>query len=150
MAYHYTDSGLDNVWLENGYTIHDTPYGEGISIQNTEELHKVIGEWLISLPKPLTGAELRFIRLEMDMTQKNLAGMLGEEEQTVRRWEKARTKPVRGAADRFTRVLYNQFINGDGSIKALIERLAELDQIDRPNGRFYETEKGWHEHACAA
>ena len=33
MAYHYTESGLRNVWLENGYTVRQTPYGETIAIE---------------------------------------------------------------------------------------------------------------------
>src|SRR5438132_893333 len=64
--YQYKESGLGNVYLVNGYRHHDTPYGKGISIDNTEGLHKAIGRWLISLPKPLNGAELRFFRLEME------------------------------------------------------------------------------------
>ena len=29
--YHYTDGGLRNVWLANGYEIKKTPYGEGVA-----------------------------------------------------------------------------------------------------------------------
>jgi putative transcriptional regulator len=32
MAYHYTECGLDNVYLENGFTVHKTAYGRGVSI----------------------------------------------------------------------------------------------------------------------
>lgn len=135
MAYHYKESGLDNIYLVNGYTIHETPYGEGVSIENVEELHKTIGRWLISLPKKLDGAEFRFLRLEMEMTQRHLAALLGEEEQSVRRWEKARKKSVKGSADRMMRVLYKEYVNGDGSIRAMIDRLAELDNIDRAEAR---------------
>jgi DNA-binding transcriptional regulator YiaG len=69
-----------------------TPYREGISIKDTEGLHKAIGKWLISLPKPLNGAELRFLRLEMDTTQRHRAGIVGATEQTLRLWEKPRKK----------------------------------------------------------
>ena len=89
MVYHYVESGLDNVYLTNGFTVHKTAYGEGVSIQDTEGLHKAIGQWLISVPKPLTGAELRFLRIEMDIIQKNLAAILGTTEQTLRLWEKS-------------------------------------------------------------
>lgn len=150
MAYHYTESGLDNVWLENGFTIHATPYGEGVSIQDTEGLHKVIGQWLVSLPKPLNGAELRFLRLEMDMTQKNLAGILGADEQAVRRWEKSRDKAMNGSADRLLRALYCEYINKGSRIRRMVDRLAELDQIEAPTGRFFETDRGWQPQGCAA
>lgn len=143
MAYHYLDSGLDNVYLENGYEIHKTPYGEGVSIQDTDELHKVIGRWIVSLPKPINGAELRFLRLEMGMTQRDLAAVLGADEQAVRRWERARDKSFNGSADRLLRALYLEYIDGDGPIRALVDRLAELDQIEYADARFTDTKEGW-------
>jgi DNA-binding transcriptional regulator YiaG len=149
MAYHYTESGLDNVWLENGYTKHETAYGVGVSIQDTEGLHRAIGQWIVSLPKPLNGAELRFLRLEMDTTQKNLAGILGADEQAVRRWEKARTKAMNGSADLLLRALYSEYVNKSSRIRRMIDRLAELDQIDAPTGRFCETDHGWQQQTCA-
>ena len=61
MTYHYTDSGLDNVWLEDGYTIENDPdYGEIISIEQVQDLHRFLGRMLVALPRPLNGAEFRF------------------------------------------------------------------------------------------
>ena len=150
MAYHYTDSGLDNVWLENGYTPHKTAYGEGISIQDTAGLHKAIGAWLIEAPKPLNGAELRFIRMEMELTQRDLAGILGSDEQAVRRWEKHRSKPFNGPADRLLRAVYHEYLEGDGSVRRMVDRLAHLDQIDRVDVRFCETKQGWQHREYVA
>jgi DNA-binding transcriptional regulator YiaG len=143
MAYHYTDSGLDNVFLENGYTVHKTPYGEGVSIQDTEGLHRAIGQCLVLTPKALTGAELRFLRLEMELTQRNLAAILGSEEQNVRRWEKARKKEIPGPADRLMRALYSEYIGGDGSVRKIVDRLARLDRAEPTAIRLKETDKGW-------
>ncbi len=36
--YHYTESGLRNVYLKNGYTITKTEYGEAISIKDVAGL----------------------------------------------------------------------------------------------------------------
>jgi putative transcriptional regulator len=143
MAYHYTDSGLDNVYLENGYTIHQTPYGEGVSIENSAGLHKAIGQWLISLPKPLTGAECRFLRLEMGLTQRDLAGSLGLEEQAVRRWEKKRDGSFNGAADRLLRILYASYCDESSVVRALVERLNHLDQIEHAHACFTDSDAGW-------
>jgi putative transcriptional regulator len=143
MAYHYQDSGLENIYLENGFTIHDTPYGKGVSIEDTEGLHKVIGRWLISLPKPLNGAELRFVRLEMETTQRNLAGILGTTEQTLRLWEKQRGKAIPGPADRLLRALYSEYIGGDGSVRQMVDRLAQLDQVTHAEAHLCETDHGW-------
>ncbi|NJM81884.1 MAG: transcriptional regulator [Tabrizicola sp.] len=149
--YHYRDSGLDNVWLENGYTVHKTTYGTGVSIHNNEGLHKAIGRWLVKLPKPLNGSEMRFLRLEMELTQRGLAGILGADEQAVRRWEKARKKPINGPADRLLRALYTEFVDGDGSVRAMVERLAELDEIAPPNVAFCDGNgQGWQPHERSA
>jgi DNA-binding transcriptional regulator YiaG len=129
MSHHYTESGLDNVYLENGFHIHETPYGKGVSIQDTEGLHKAIGKWLITQPKPINGAELRFIRLEMESTQRDLAGIIGATEQTLRLWEKNKKKKIPGTADRLIRALYAEHIGGDGKIGRMLETLAELDQL---------------------
>jgi DNA-binding transcriptional regulator YiaG len=154
--HHYTESGLDNVFLENGYRVHKTPYGEGVSIQDTAGLNKAIGKWLISLPKPIIGAELRFLRLEMDITQRSLAGVIGTSEQTLRLWEKQRNKALPntngdpGSADRLLRAVYSEYIGGDGTVRRMLDRLAELDQVQGVRVHFHETNKGWKPRATPA
>lgn len=143
MAYHYRESGLDNVYIENGYTVHNTPYGEGISIQDTEGLNKAIGRWIVREPNRISGAELRFLRFEMELTQSALAGLLGSMEQNVRNWEKARKRPIPGSADRLLRALYTEYVDGRSDVRRMVTRLAELDCVDISNVRFRETEKGW-------
>jgi len=151
MAYHYRESGLDNIFLIDGFRVHKTKYGRGVSIDNTEGLHKAIGRWLIDLPKPLNGAELRFLRLEMDLSQNQLAALIGSTEQNVRRWEKTRKRPVLGPADRLLRALYNQYSGGDVDVRRMVDRLAELEQITRaPEARLRETKSGgWKVEADA-
>src|SRR5262249_58672346 len=127
MTYHYTESGLDNVYLIDGYTVHKTPYGKGVSIQNTEGLHRAIGKWLIAQPRPLNGAELRFIRTEMELTQRALAGIIGAEEQTLRLWEKNRDKFMPATAERLLRALYSEALGNNVHIKRMLEKLAALD-----------------------
>lgn len=129
MSYHYVESGLDNVWLDNGYIVEDHPnYGRLVSFTNVRGLHEAISRWLIDVPRTLTGAEFRFLRVEMDMSQKALAGILGVTDQAVAKWEKARGKSVANkAAERLLRVLYREFLEGSSDIGASIRRLAELD-----------------------
>ncbi|ONF45542.1 helix-turn-helix domain-containing protein [Methylobacterium radiotolerans] len=143
MAYHYEESGLENVYLENGYTIHQTTYGEGVSIQDTEGLHKAIGRCIVSEPNRISGAELRFLRLEMELTQRALAGLLGSAEQNVRNWEKVRKRPIPGAADRLLRALYTEYVDGRSDVRRMVDRLAELDCVEVENMRFRETDRGW-------
>jgi putative transcriptional regulator len=143
MTYRYTESGLDNVYLLDGYTIHETPYGKGVSIQNTDALHKAIGKWLIAQPRPLNGADLRFIRTEMELTQRALAGIIGTEEQTLRLWEKDRKKFMpNGPAERLLRALYSEALGNNVHIKRVLEKLADLDRVEGGKGCFT-NKNGW-------
>jgi hypothetical protein len=54
--YHYTESGLANVWLVNGFTRRKTKYGDGVSIRNVDELHRALAQALAIKPR-LTGNE---------------------------------------------------------------------------------------------
>jgi putative transcriptional regulator len=143
MAYQYRESGLDNVFLVNGFEVHQTKYGEGVSIDRTEELHRCIGRWLVELPKPLNGAELRFLRLEMELSQSKLAGIIGSTEQNVRRWEKARNRAIPGTADRILRALYREYIGADGGVRRMVERLAGLDQVEHATVHLREVKGNW-------
>lgn len=129
MDYHYTESGLDNVWLVDGFKIEDHKnYGQVLSIMNPRGLHEAIGRWLIGQPRTLTGAEFRFLRLELDMSQKTLANMLGVTEQAVAKWEKARGKSVANkAAERLLRLGYINYLDGRPEFSSVIDRITQLD-----------------------
>ncbi len=57
MPYHYVESGLDNVHLENGFHVLETIHGTAVSIEDVHGLHAAIGRCLIDVATPLTGAE---------------------------------------------------------------------------------------------
>jgi putative transcriptional regulator len=103
--YRYKESGLDDVMLENGYTIRQTPYGETVTIENVDALHRLLGGRII-LQREITGAELRFLRREMGKTQAELAALFRMTEQTVSLWERDRTKAIPPLADSLLRLLY--------------------------------------------
>lgn len=108
-TYHYTECGLDYIHLSNGFTFHATPYGEGVSIDHVDMLHKVIAMFVVNRIPKLTGQEVRFLRTEMDLSQHKLAVLMGIDEQTIHRWEKDKTS-VPQASDRLLRLLYHSFI----------------------------------------
>lgn len=61
--HHYTECGLDNVWLANGFTKKKTAYGEAVSITHADGLHQLLAEDLINKHARLTGKEFRFLRV---------------------------------------------------------------------------------------
>ena len=123
--YHYTESGLQNIWLANGYSIVKTKYGKGVSIQDVEGLHRLIGKALARKPK-LTGSELRFLRKEMEMSQSALASLVGTSEQNVSLWE--RRGGIPRTADRLVRVIYLEHIGNNPKVREIIDRLNLQDR----------------------
>ena len=112
----------------NGYSEQATPYGPGLAIDDLTGLHHAIARGLIAKGGKLTGAELRFLRLEMGLSQARLASLLGNEAQTVALWEKRGSQPK--LADRFVRALWRERAEGNAQIMAMIERLVDVDVED--------------------
>lgn len=138
--YHYTEIGLRNVWLANGYHVRKTAYGKSVSIEDAEGLHRAIGRALAS-KSYLTGAEFRFLRKELDLSQHRIADLLGTSEQTVALWEKRGKIPK--TADRMFRAIYLETIDGNVKLKDLIERIADLDRKTDEKWIFEDTDQGW-------
>lgn len=142
--YHYTECGLQNIWLKNGYVIQKTPYGKGISIQDVPGLHRMIGRALARRPK-LTGAELRFLRKEMEMSQRALAELLGTSEQNVSLWERRGKMPR--VSDRLVKVIYLEQLDGNVQVREIIERLNNQDSDGHEKLRFEARTGCWKEAA---
>ena len=143
--YHYTASGLDNVWLEGGVSLIDAPRGKAIRIEDVEGLHKAIGHWLVFERKNLTGKEFRFLRHEINLTQQNLAAILNTDVQNVGRWEREEGDKIPGPAQNLVRLLYLEKINDNKEICEPLKRLAELDeQLDEEDEiKFEAGPEGW-------
>lgn len=139
--YHYTEGGLTNVWLSNGFREEDTPYGKGVSIEDVEGLHRVIGMKLVKERAQLTGAEFRFLRKELGLSQAKLAHWWGYEAQSVAGWEKRGRVPR--IADRFIRAFFLEKVSGKPSVLEIVERLADAGREDAPKLTFEETAEGW-------
>jgi DNA-binding transcriptional regulator YiaG len=138
--YHYTEVGLQNVWLANGYHVRKTSYGQAVSIEDADGLHQAIGR-VLACKSHLTGAEFRFLRKELDLSQHRAADLLGTTEQTVALWEKRGKIPK--TADRMFRAIYLETVDGNVKLKELIERVADLDRKVEEKMVFQDTESGW-------
>jgi len=138
--YHYTETGLQNVWLENGYNVRKTPYGKAVSIDDADGLHKAIGR-AVARKSHLTGTEFRFLRKELDLSQHAVADLLGTSEQTVALWERRGKIPK--TADRMFRAIYLETVDGNVKLKELVERVADLDRKDDEKMVFHDTDAGW-------
>lgn len=150
--YHYTECGLDNVYLVNGFEI--TPLGKGdqeIFIHDLTGLHKAIGLDLVFKRGLLSGKEIRFIRSTLDFSQKTLGKILGCDYQTVLLWEKD-SHLISRSADHLLRVLFFSYLQPkkDKLIFDLVNEIAELDaQVADAQCKihFKEDGKEWHKVA---
>ena len=126
--YHYTDGGLRNVWLANGYEIKQTPYGEGVSFHNLDGLTTSICIALTNRAGVVTGSEFRYIRSAgMLLSQPALGKLMGIDGQSVARWEK--TGKVPKWADKLVRLLYLAQAQGNEPISAAVERVKTVERL---------------------
>lgn len=121
--HHYTESGLDNIFLQNGFRIDK----EGtLFIEDIHGLHKAIGERLVFQQRKLKAKEIRFIRHFMDLSQKAFGEILGVDYQTVLRWETSRNV-ITKTADRFLKVVFNEFLDPTSKARNVIDIISDLD-----------------------
>ena len=145
--YHYRECGLDNVYLANGYREVETPYGPAVSIEDVYGLHKAIARELVNTTPTLSGAEVRFIRKFLELTQAQLADLLGVEDQSVRRWEGLDELPKQ--ADRSVRLVFRDLLHDlELPLGDLIRRIAEARPPERLQYRH--RAKGWQPETMAA
>lgn len=86
--YHYTESGLDNVFIEVDAIAEDDAGEPTFMIPGINLLHRAIVTGIIGAGDLMNGKEIRFLRTEMGLTQAELAKLLHRTSQTVARWEK--------------------------------------------------------------
>jgi putative transcriptional regulator len=128
--YHYVDCGLDNIWLEGGFSEVDSPYGSGVSISDLEGLHRCIAEYLLEKPCALTGAEFRFLRTELDLSQFSLGHLCGRTERTVREWE-TRNETVDEPANMLIRFIYKQRFHPSANFEQFSQQFQKLQALDK-------------------
>ncbi len=147
--HHYTECGLDNVYLSNGFKITESASGTGISVHDLDGLYVVIGKSLEAKSSPLSPKEFRFLRVELDLSQKAVAGLMEKSDQTIAKWEKGDVKiPI--LADKAIRDLYMESI-GEGHTAGLLKKLASVDRkLHELIIRIEETDCGWNQVEDAA
>ena len=138
----FDDGGLRNVWLENGFELHRTPYGRAVSYHELDGLTWAICNALTRKPGRLTGAEFRYLRLHLALSQKSLGALLGVGDQSVAGWEKRGRIPL--LADKHLRLLWQEKHDGNETIMRTMDRLNDVERLvhQRIVARTSRT-KGW-------
>jgi transcriptional regulator with XRE-family HTH domain len=103
-AYHYTESGLDNVMVYGVEPCVDDDGDKVVTIRNVRGLHRAIAQAIVTHEAGISGKELRFLRTEMGMTQAELAKVVHHDAQSIARWEKSEC-PIAPTAEALIRLL---------------------------------------------
>jgi DNA-binding transcriptional regulator YiaG len=147
--YVYTVCGLDNIVLLNGYKVSYYDGEEAISVIDVDGLHRAIGRYLVMHRKGLSPKEVRFLRKTLNLTQAELAAKLGNDSQSIARWEKGICS-IPGTAEKLLRATFLAENISDPSDLELLRRLLvsmmdELDMIDesQPDPAHFKLSDGW-------
>lgn len=103
-VYHYTECGLDNVFIEGMKMVEDHAGEATVTVPAIGLLHQVIAEGIVRLPSKMSGKELRFLRTEMGLTQEKLADILKVTLLTISRWEREETS-IKDTAEMLIRLM---------------------------------------------
>jgi DNA-binding transcriptional regulator YiaG len=124
--FHFNISGLPNVYLLSGYQLHETTEGPAVSFADTDGLNRALGRYLAHQRRRLTGQEWLFLRVEMDLSQAELARLLGVSNQQVASAE------LTGPAEILFRCIYLQHLGESVDLRTFSDRLqrGSFTQID--------------------
>ena len=146
MMIKFDDGGLRNVWLANGYETRTTPYGEATAIQDLDGLIHSICAALVRKGGHLTGAEFRYLRQHLRLSQASLGNLLGVSEQSVALWEKRSRIPV--LADKHLRLLWTERHEGNEIIARVMQRVNDVERLIHQRLIMKTTpRKGWQARA---
>jgi putative transcriptional regulator len=137
--HHLQGSGLDNIFLKDGFIIRETRYGNGVSIKDIEGLYSAISLSLCIGDFSLTPEALRFLRKRLEFSQEQLGIELGCSDQAVAKWEKAETA-IPTAASRMIRALTMKALFPKRSIS---DSITEISHKKMGNLSFAYSELGW-------
>ena len=119
-VYHYTECGLDNVYLHNIQIVSDIKGDETIKIPRINQLHNLIAQCLLDKKGVLSGSEIRFLRTNVGLLQTELSSLLGKEAQAVGRWERGE-HPIDRTTDTLLRILISEKMGLDKKVDAISE-----------------------------
>lgn len=139
--YHYTECGLDNVWLVNGYNEIDTAYGKAYSVTAADELLREIAIQVARKPGRLTGKEFRYLRVHMRLSQAAMAKVQGVSEQNVSLWERHGKIPK--ANDTLLRLYFLAHASGDESVRSAFDRIMTVERLVHQKIVATSGRKGW-------
>jgi transcriptional regulator with XRE-family HTH domain len=113
----------------------------GVAYRDLECLTQTICKALVHQTGRLQGAEFRYLRLRLRLSQKALAKLLGNSEQSAVNWKKSGR--VLLWPDKHIRILWQAAQQGDETVKQVVRRLNDVARLLNQRIVVEETAKGW-------
>lgn len=127
--YRYSDSGLENVFLDNIKVYNCGECGIQIPvIPKILKLHNTIGYGIVCKAELLNGAELKFLRKNAGMKSQDWAKLLRTDKSVYSRWE-SDSQPIGLQSDLLIRYLYLRLLEEKKGLRlqeVIAEKLADL------------------------
>lgn len=140
--HHYVESGLDNVWLSNGFTVKETPYGRAVSVHHADKLDRSIALALVRDKGPaLSGKEFRFLRALIGLSQAAFGKTIDVKEQTVSLWERNDRVP-RYAALQLQILVLGMFARNT-KIGEIVDKAKTVDRLVNAKIVLTESKSAW-------
>lgn len=124
--YHYTESGLSNIYLKNGFVVEEVDGEEYISIDDMNGLHKTIAQVIVDNDRPLNSEEFKFLRIQLNASQKLLGNRFGVSEQTIARYEKGQSDIPR-TTDAALRSLFMESLDKNNPVSYFLDLLSDAE-----------------------
>ena len=122
--YHYTESGLRNVYLVNvDLRMCEQCHAATPRIPKILKLHETIGRAVALQPYPLNGGDVRFLRKQLGLKAREWATLLRIDHTTLSRWENEEQK-IGPQSDALVRHLYFRLLE-ERSGRLIVESVAE-------------------------
>ncbi|MFM9863602.1 MAG: helix-turn-helix domain-containing protein [Micropepsaceae bacterium] len=125
--FHYTQCGLDDVYLLSGFTLKETAHGPAFSIKNIEGLHAEIAFALVRDRKTFNAKEVRFMRKQMKLTQEKFGELIGVGDQMVARFEKSESSISTASAMLLRAQYLASTCPGDEQVSELKKLIADVE-----------------------
>ena len=119
-GYRFLESGLDYVYLLNGYELEKDEDGEEmLSIKNANKLHKEIAKNIALYKERLSYQEVRFFRSLLRLTQEQLAKELGVTSRQIQNWEsKDEKSKITQPCENLLRIMiWEIYLDNDRAVK---------------------------------
>ena len=135
--YKYIESGLDNIVFIGIPVFECKQCGEEFpEIKNIELIHNIIAFILVKKESLLNGKEIKFIRKQMGLNEKDFAALISVDPVSVSRWENLKSE-ISITNDKLIRMLFIQKIEEECNKVAsdVLQYIKSIRKDARPASR---------------